>query len=614
MAESFNALDLQYKSPFGAIEAGKTVTFRLLLPREVRCTAAFLQIGRDGDSSKNILMQWERMEGETHEWWRIEYTPQEEGLYWYIFEYETSWGLMHTTLNGGSWQLTVYERGFTTPDWLKGGLIYQIFPDRFYNSGDAKENVPDDRVMHSEWGEQPEWRPDDKGIIHNNDYFGGDLKGITQKLDYIASLGVTCIYLNPIFEAHSNHRYNTADYRYIDPLLGTEDDFKFLCEEAKKYGISVILDGVFSHTGSDSRYFNREGRYDTLGAYQSPDSPYYHWYTFQHFPDKYEAWWGIDTLPEVHEESQDFMEFINGENGIVRKWLRLGARGWRLDVADELPDRFLDALRSAAKAENPEALVLGEVWEDASNKFSYGVRRRYLRGKQLDSVMNYPFAQAIMDYLRYGASDGFFNTILTVLDHYPPQVVHTLMNHIGTHDTPRAVTALVGEQPNGRGRDWQSAQKLNTWQKNRGRMLMRLASAIQYTLPGVPSLYYGDETGMSGYGDPFNRGCYPWGKEDHCLLSWYKQLGRIRKHCPALKDGEFIPIHANGGVIAYARKKGGDGILVIVNRNDRDETFPLDGEWENARYLLGIQPWNKTVTLPPTCCTLLGVGEWVDNL
>lgn len=614
MAEPYNSLKLQHKSPFGAVEAGKKVTLRLLLPRELHCTAAFLQINRDGEPTQRILMQWECTQDDAQEWWRLEYTPQEEGLYWYTFAYETSWGLMYATLNGGSWQLTVYEQNFTTPDWLKGGLIYQIFPDRFYNSGEAKENVPDDRVMHSEWGEQPEWKPDSKGIVRNNDYFGGDLNGITEKLDYISSLGVTCIYLNPIFEAHSNHRYNTADYRYIDPLLGTEDDFKFLCEEAKKYGISVILDGVFSHTGSDSRYFNREKRYDTLGAYQSTDSPYYHWYTFRHFPDKYDSWWGIDTLPEVHEESPDFMEFINGKNGIVRKWLRLGARGWRLDVADELPDGFLDALRSAAKAENPEALVLGEVWEDASNKFSYGVRRRYLRGKQLDSVMNYPFAKSIMDYLRYGSSDGFFNTVLTVLDHYPPQVVHTLMNHIGTHDTQRAMTALAGEQPNGRGRDWQSGQKLNSWQRNRGRMLMRLASAIQYTLPGVPSLYYGDEAGLEGYGDPFNRACYPWGKEVHCLLSWYRQLGRIRKLCPALKDGDFIPIHAKGGVLAYARKKGGDGIFIEVNRNDCDESFTLSGEWENAKYLLGVKPSGKTVTLPPTCCTLLGIGEWVNNL
>lgn len=620
---SFDSRNAKYKSPFGAAEEGSAVTFRLRVPRRIRCSGAFFVITKDGDSPVYNNMFWETMdEDEDYEWWRIDYIPQSEGLFWYNFEYETSWGRMNLTKSddsslgvmkpdGASWQLTVYENGFTTPDWLKGGVIYQIFPDRFYCSGEPKENVPKDRFIHDSWDDRPEWRPTAEGKILNRDYFCGDLKGIEQKLDYLESLGVTCIYLNPIFEAHSNHRYNTADYRHIDPMLGTEEDFASLCESAKQRGISIILDGVFSHTGSDSPYFNREGRYDSVGAYNSKESPFYHWYSFQNWPNKYSSWWGIDTLPEVNEESPDFMEFINGENGIVRKWLKAGARGWRLDVADELPDGFLDALRDAAKAENPEAVVLGEVWEDASNKFSYGVRRRYLRGKQLDSVMNYPFAEAIMSYLRHGTSDGFFEKILNVLENYPKQVVDSLMNHIGTHDTPRALTALAGEETRGRGRNWQSEHELNSWEQERGLMLMHLAAAIQYTLPGVPSLYYGDEAGMEGYGDPFNRGTYPWGSENRGLLKWYKHLGEMRKKCPALKDGEFIPIYSKDGVIAYARKSGDESIVIAVNRKDSDETFTLDGEWKDSKFILGVQPWNGEVTLPPMCCTILGKGNWV---
>ncbi len=255
-------------------------------------------------------------------------------------------------------------------------MIYQIFPDRFAGSGKAKTDVPDDRVLRTDWGGEPNWRPTKDGKVLNNDFFGGDLAGITEKLPYLASLGVTCLYLNPIFEASSNHRYDTGNYERIDPLLGTDDDLRALCEKANEHGISVILDGVFSHTGDDSKYFNKYGRYDSLGAYQSKESSYYSWYKFDKWPNKYDSWWGIDILPEVQEDEPSYIEYITGENGIARRWLRCGIRGWRLDVADELPDAFLDAFRAAVKSETPDALILGEVWEDASNKTSYGERRR----------------------------------------------------------------------------------------------------------------------------------------------------------------------------------------------------------------------------------------------
>ena len=400
----FNSRNPIYRSPTGAVQAGTRVHFKITVPRSMACSAAYLLI-QDADGRTVCCdMFWCGMNGDDHEWWECHFAPQHAGLCFYHFELRTSRG--HSVLkkdiggearSGGSedWQLTVYAADFKTPDWLAGGVLYQIFPDRFCSSGEKKQDVPYGRTMHGDWYEQPEWRPNAAGEITNSDFFGGDLKGIEQKLGYLESLGVTCIYLNPIFESHSNHRYDTANYEKIDPLLGTEADFRALCTAAKARGIRILLDGVFSHTGSDSIYFNREGRYGDGGAYRSQQSPYYPWYSFRRWPDDYECWWNFITLPNVREGNPAYDAYINGESGIIRRWLEAGAAGWRLDVADELPDCFIDSLNRAVKGFDENALVLGEVWEDASNKTAYGVRRRYLMGGQLDSVMNYPFRAAL---------------------------------------------------------------------------------------------------------------------------------------------------------------------------------------------------------------------------
>ncbi|MDE6110595.1 MAG: glycoside hydrolase family 13 protein, partial [Eubacterium sp.] len=369
------------------------------------------------------------------------------------------------------------------------------------------------------------------------------LKGIEEKLDYIKELGVSCIYLNPILEENSNNRYDTADYEKIDPLLGTENDLKSLCKKAKEKGISIVLDGVFSHTGCDSKYFNLYSKYDSVGAYNSKASPYFEWYKFTDYPNEYHSWWGIKLLPEIIEENESYREFICGKNGVLRKWLRCGISGWRLDVADELPDIFLDDLRKAVKAENEDAIIIGEVWEDATNKFAYGERRRYLLGEQLDSVMNYPFADAVLNFVKYGGSEGFFNTVMGIVENYPPCVLNVLMNHIGTHDTERAITRLAGENADGYGRDWQHEHNvLSAENYEKGISMMKMASLIQYTLPGVPSLYYGDEVGLQGMKDPFNRACFPWDNMDDALHKWYKRLGEIRNGCKAVVNGSFEPV------------------------------------------------------------------------
>jgi cyclomaltodextrinase len=609
----FRSRDKNYRNPVGAVAAGEKIHFRITLPRELSCSAAYLLMEKERGENRCLDMFWCGMNGDNQEWWECHFTPEETGLYFYHFEIKTCRGRLRLTRGYGGegvfsgmdrWQLTVYSPSYKTPDWLEGGIIYQIFPDRFYNSGTPKENVPADRVIHETWGEQPVWAPNAQGKVTNNDFFGGDLKGIEEKLPYLKSLGVTCIYCNPIFESHSNHRYDTADYSKIDPLLGTEEDFTSLCNAAKEYGIRVILDGVFSHTGSDSVYFNREGRYATPGAFNSQESPYYSWYSFRHWPDSYDCWWNFDTLPNVQETQPAYDQYINGKDGIVRKWLRAGASGWRLDVADELPDPFIDNLSKASKEEKEDALVMGEVWEDASNKSAYGVRRRYLLGGQLDTVMNYPFRDAIFSFLLWGDPQAFCETVGSILENYPKQTIRLLMNHIGTHDTERAITVLAGEPLHDRGREWQSCHQLSPEQWEVGIKRMKLASLLQFTLPGIPSIYYGDEAGLEGYKDPFCRGCYPWGHEKQELLEWYRFLGKTRgefRHI--LGRGDFRTCYADRNLLAYERfietEAGEQSLMVIVNRSHRPQSIMeadlpfTQGTW------VGGEPLKNTNVLPP---------------
>ena len=320
----YNSWDPAYKSHFGAIARNQSCQFTICLPEETPLDfSPVLVVFRTGFKERFLPMNVK-----THENGYITYTadliPKYSGVHYYYFSY-TSNGVRHYIKRGDAchgmldqgemFQLTVYNEDYQTPQFLKGGVMYQIFPDRFCSSGKVHDNVPSDRVMRN-WGEMPYYKPDQNGHVWNNDYFGGDLDGIRSKLDYLKDLGVTCIYLNPIFESHENHRYNTANYRNVDPLLGTNEDFRELCKAAKVRGISVILDGVFSHTGADSIYFNKFGRYNTPGAYQSENSPYYSWYHFWGNKE-YESWGGIDTLPNVDENNPSYTKYICGDDGVL---------------------------------------------------------------------------------------------------------------------------------------------------------------------------------------------------------------------------------------------------------------------------------------------------------
>lgn len=579
MKPMYDSWDKSYKSVFGALRQFETCRFSIRLPKEtVPDFPPVLVLFRTGFKERFLTMQLSAEEEDCNVY-STEYTARYSDVHYYYFSY-TAGGIRryikktncHESCldNGDLFQLTVYGRNYSTPDFLKGGVMYQIFPDRFCKSGKVHENIPYGRVLREDWGGTPYYKPDENGHVWNNDYFGGDFAGIQSKLPYLHELGVTCIYLNPIFESHENHRYNTADYMKADPLLGTNDEFGELCAEAEKYGISVILDGVFSHTGADSVYFNKFSRYETEGAYNSKDSEYYEWYSFFDYPNGYEAWWGIDTLPNVCENNESYTDFICGDDGVLNYWLSKGAAGYRLDVADELPDRFLDNLRKCVKKFGEEKIVIGEVWEDASNKEAYGIKRRYLLGEQLDSVMNYPFREAIITYVKGGQPEWLVNAVMTIVENYPKPTVDVLMNFVSTHDIERAINCLGGESCNDKSKEWMAERYLTAEEYEKGKNLLKAAMALQFFLPGVPSIYYGDEAGLQGYKDPFNRRCYPWGSEDTELIEYTRKLSETRKSLSVMKDGGIKFIRWEGDSVAFLRSGKDYDAAVFINRGGSD--------------------------------------------
>lgn len=446
---------------------------------------------------------------------------------------------------------------FQCPSWLKKGVMYQIFPDRFIRS---KEYIPPvmnkDYILREDWGGEPKYKDEDD-VVRNNDFFGGNLKGIIEGLPYLKELGVTVIYLNPIFEAYSNHRYDTADFKKIDPLLGTEDDFILLCQKAAALDIKIILDGVFNHTGSDSIYFNKNGRYNSLGAYQSMESPYFEWFKFTEYPDKYESWWGIDTLPSIEETKDSYLDFIiRDSDSVVRHWLRLGASGYRLDVVDELPDIFLHELRKVVKEENPDAAIIGEVWEDATTKICYGQQRYYLDGTQLDSVMNYPLKDAIIQFVTGTRSArDFGDDIERLWQNYPKTVFDGLMNILGTHDTSRIRTVLSKDISD-----------------HEGRQRLYLAMIPWALMPGIPCIYYGDENGMEGGRDPENRRCFQPSLRNEEIFVHYKRLLAFRNRIENIEDMDFEPAIAEESYYVFKRiNKNKNSILIVAMNSGNDK-------------------------------------------
>ena len=605
MSTYFDSRDPACKSPFGAVSCGTEVSFAVFCSPEEEIIGGELRIFEEF-AGKNRTVPLHTDGGA----FRCVYTaPNEPELAWYGFSLtRRSGGIVDL---GGRWQLTVYDGRGHTPEWFGSGVSYQIFPDRF-----CRSRIPDpagmvgERTVHENWQDTPDFLPDEQGEIRNRDFFGGDLPGITGKLDYLKGLGVTTVYLNPIFEAASNHRYNTADYLAIDPMLGKEEDFQTLCQEAHKRGMRILLDGVFNHTGSVSRYFNADGSYPDVGAAQSAQSPYYNWYHFSRWPTEYDAWWGIKTLPAVEENHPDYREFIfGGRDSVVRHWLRCGADGWRLDVADELPDDFIAQLRCAMEEEKSDALLIGEVWEDGSNKIAYDRRRRYLLGSETHGLMNYPFRTAALQWLCGGDASDFRESMETLRENYPPDAYYSAMNFLSTHDTPRILTLLGGE-PVPEDKPGRAAARLSPAGYELARRRLMVGAMLLYAFPGSPTVYYGDEAGMEGYEDPLNRRTFPWGQEDEGLLRWYRRLGQLRGGRPSLQQGDICYLYADGSGLALRRQWDGEVTTAAMNSGKEPLTMTLSWPHPIATDAMTGQQFLADhgavrLTLPPVSGVLL---------
>lgn len=602
-----NSHDSFYRMPFGAVTCNTNIKLRLKVLCKEEVKSVQLRLWQN---SREISIKMEQLEqGDSAKIYEAEFNSGNvPGLLWYYFivvkegkvfyygnnrQHFGGQGIL-TELPPPSYQITVYRQDFTVPKWFKTTVMYQIYVDRFFN-GNENGSILNPRrgcLIHGSWDDTPLYvREPDSHAIRRWTFFGGNLDGIIKKLPYLSELGIGVIYLNPIFESSSNHKYDTGDYLKIDQMYGTNETFRRLCDKAREYKIRIVLDGVFSHTGSDSIYFNKEGSYDSNGAYQSKDSPYYRWYRFSKHPDSYESWWGITTLPNVQEMDPSYQDFmVNKDDSVVKYWMKMGASGWRLDVADELPDPFIKNIRQEMKRLDPESVLIGEVWEDASNKISYGETRAFLWGEELDSVMNYPFRRLFLDFM-LGRKDAcqLHLSLMSLYENYPKDVFYSTMNLLGSHDVARILT-LLGEGISGESitESEKEKEKLSIEQRRLGIARLKMLSLIQLTFPGVPCIYYGDEAGMEGYSDPYNRGAYPWGREDKCLQAWYRKIIALRNKHIALREGEWSLLYAHGDVYGYLRSKGEEQIVVIVNRNIKHEAkiaFELPGhgetKWQN---------------------------------
>lgn len=585
MKTVFDSRQTYYKNPLGCVKEGEILKLRLEIPKGYNPTRAWV-IFQELNSNRDFSVEM-ACKGEVEESVAFECEVRFEcaNIHKYYFSFIDTWGTpkfvqkknnsfegeIRGNKEGVNWQLTVYQVTETHSN-MKKGTMCQIFPDRFCKYGDTK-NPPPDR-MYRVWNGVPFYKQNQIG----QDFFGGNLQGIIHRLKYLKSLGVTVLYLNPIWLASSNHRYDTADYRKVDPLLGTEKDLKELISKAHEYGMVVILDAVFNHTGADSIYFNKYGRYPVLGAYNSKESPYYDWYCFEEYPDKYKSWWGFVELPTINQNSKSLQKYMFGENGTIDYWYSLGIDGIRLDVPDELPNFTLNLIYEAVKRNGKPIVIIGEVWEDASCKCNYGHRMEYFLGKQLTSVMNYPVKNAVLAYIRYGGSwtENLKETLITIfLENYPREIAYSLMNFVTSHDTVRAITKLAGVEVDDHDMEWQSKHdELSREEYLLGRKRLMMAYLMTYFFPGVPSIFYGDEIGMSGQKDALCRKPYNWVKRDKKLLKFFKELGRFRKtESEFFEDADFDVVHIDEEICILERKKAGRRLLYIGSISERRLEF-----------------------------------------
>jgi len=610
----FDSQSKKHKEPFGAVVCGENVTLSAYALCNEILSAEIILYSEYDHTEKAIPMEWyERIFD--YDRFFCEFTLSETpGIFWYYFRLRTvDNDILYFGKNGikklpeeiMSYQLTVSAVDYITPTWFSEGVTYHIFVDRFHRSSKSQRLTEDSYFyVHKDINDTPYYKPNDSGVVENRDIYGGDIEGIIEKLPYLDSLGVKTIYLSPVFEAWSNHKYNTADYKKIDSHFGDEQILSDLCGAASKYGMRVILDGVFSHTGSDSLYFNREGRYgQNTGAWHNVDSPYRSWFDIDE-NGCYSSWWGIDTLPQVNELDDKYLDFIiNDKDSVIGHWMKAGVSGWRLDVADELPDQFISALKKRALKEKNDALVIGEVWEDASTKKAYGVNKKYFTEGVLDGVMNYPLKNAIIDFLTNRiSSETMKSNIMSLVENYPKKSQNCLMNIIGTHDTVRVINELSVGSCYNENKDFRAERYLSKCEYETGKTRLFQAAVLQYMFPGSPCIYYGDEIGMQGFEDPFNRRYFTWNNIDDDILCFYKKLGAIKNEHSCMKNGSFLVEYAKGDVIAVSREK----VFAFINRGDKTSFFRVPDvlccRLENGGCKLS---GNKLKLLPHSCCVLV---------
>lgn len=464
---------------------------------------------------------------------------------------------------------TVYAPGYRVPDWAADAVYYDVFPDRFRNGDPSNDPVPGrDRhhrgtvETHARWLDKP-YRPgsgDGSDAAYGNDFFGGDLAGLIDKLDEIRDLGANAIYMTPIFRAASNHKYDTADYLHVDPAFGSNDDFSRLTREAAKRGIRVIPDASLNHTGADSIYFDRYGNFGGRGAYTGgvirTESPWASWYRFdatQVDPDRrYAGWAGVADLPELDKSSPAWRDFAyRAPDSVTRRWLDAGASGWRMDVAPWVPDDFWREWRAVVKAQRPDAITIAETWFDAA---------KFFLGDSFDSTMNYIFRNTALAWAAGGDARELVGNLELMREHYPPQALHASMNLLSSHDVPRALHEL----------GWHD--DADAAQAREAKARFRAALLLQMTWPGAPAVFYGDEVGLTGGADPQNRRPYPWadrgGHPDLALRATVKRLIALRHAMPVLRRGTLeAPLHVDAHVMAWPRRLG-DTLAITVHSND----------------------------------------------
>ncbi len=573
---------LLFKCPKGPIAKGQQSKIELCVDKNAGVREVYLMIKHDDENDYFYEeMHKKNCENSKEMFEKYEKTLNfsRSGHFWFNFKLNFDGYSMYVSKTYDNYSYVSYDKGedflqlvteeeYTSNNSMQGGVIYQIFVDRFCKVGEVQPRTP--LVLRKDWGGAIK-KNTDNPILINEEVFGGNFKGIISKLDYLESLGVTVIYMCPISEAYSNHKYDTANYMQIDDMFGSEADFVELVSKAKAKGIQIVLDGVYNHTGSDSIYFNKKGRYKTLGAYQSKKSKYHKWFDFINYPEVYESWWGIDTLPRVRGNCTAYHDYIAGNGGVIEKFMKLGVSGIRLDVVDELSNEFVNKISNKIKEFGKDKVIMGEVWEDAGTKIAYSSRRKYFAENQLNSVMNYPVKESLLKYIKTGEPFDLVATIRMIQNNYPKVVQDNLMNFLTTHDTVRFRSELQTIA----GGDDEVADKL-----------MKLASAVSYTMLGVPSIFYGDEYGMQN-NDGSSRGCFDWENYQNDTLLWYQKLAQIRK-LSVMKDGDINILLSKNGKFVYERVNDTERVLVLTNMRGEDLRVRLNGEFES--FVTGERP------------------------